>query len=991
MAKETKDRDVFISSADAKIAKIARDMDAAISKVAESVSEKLWDSKSINDIGKRLMGMQAKVHEANMRGDVKRADELVKRMEAMSVEIISPKSMKDMVRNMDGVTKSFGEGLHGAFQTVKNKDIDSMIGAFGKVGQAAAAAGQKMETTTRTGAAGKATAGLGSFLTVAGPMVASIAMVAAGFMAMFKIVMDADAQVKGLNKDILQMGASEFATDLGHVSAGLTTVRQSFIGLVGSDAFGFVQEWGVSAKENLAILNAFSGAGMTIREITKGIKDEAIQQERLREATSLAMTYSKLVGETNEKVAGDMAEMAESMGVGLNDVANSFSDIADAAQESAFGVKRFYGMVLQITSGMSMYNVRLEDTLGMLGMLGKLMDPRKASEYISSLTKGFKDASTEERLVTGMKMGKKNLATIGMQRSVTAAASFQGTAKGGTPEQAAAVAAAMAKYGLDPNSTADAFAEQSSKLTQAQTDALTFALNEIKATLGTQFSAQQRASMGRLSGAGARTAAMKEYDPASMVKQTLVAASGVTGKRLDQISQKDLVANMAEEKVGGKSISDREAALQIARHAKGMQEEAKRLGKEGTASEIAKFNETAGKEFNVAIDPVTKKLTDLTGTTEMSGDSTETLFKLIDASMETSRQKAEKDADGAKKAQEQIEAERKSQIERDREVAKSAVDAVTTMSDHMESVIEGLLETIADGVKTIVGWLPGVAGKADRKAKAAAMDEITESIRRTSEAMASAKDPEERAELKKQIDDYKNQRRSIRKDDKVGLSKDAYLARSMRGTNFKSKEMYRKGSAVSSMYAQTAGQDVAGFEWTGGEDKTKDELSGDAYRRVTDSLNKESEQRDKKILGETNDKQVKEQTKGFQGVMDRMREADSIAKALSEAGVTDSMAASRIAGQIMSGKPVEAGQWSAQADGVIRKRSAVPMEDGMLTYERGGRREFAAVADDDVVDIHHRGGKSGKGGSGSVTVYVQQWGDVPGAVVKALETMRVRV
>jgi hypothetical protein len=66
------------------------------------------------------------------------------------------------------------------------------------------------------------------------------------------------------------------------------------------------------------------------------------------------------------------------------------------------------------------------------------------------------------------------------------------------------------------------------------------------------------------------------------------------------------------------------------------------------------------------------------------------------------------------------------------------------------------------------------------------------------------------------------------------------------------------------------------------------------------------------------------------------------------------------------------------------------MQDGTLTYEGGGRREFAAIDDADTVSIHKPGGALSKaGGGGSITVNVNQWGDVPKAVETALRALRI--
>jgi hypothetical protein len=127
--------------------------------------------------------------------------------------------------------------------------------------------------------------------------------------------------------------------------------------------------------------------------------------QRYTRATEIALTYSRLLGEDAKSIAEAMANYVEDLGADLEYVGKAFSNITTMAMESGFGVKRFYGMVLQATSGMSMYNVRLEEAGGLLIRIGRILGSKVGGDFLATLGKGFVDESMQDRfrrvLLTG--------------------------------------------------------------------------------------------------------------------------------------------------------------------------------------------------------------------------------------------------------------------------------------------------------------------------------------------------------------------------------------------------------------------------------------------------------------------------------------------------------------------------------------------------------------------------------------------------------------
>ena len=843
---------------------------------------------------------------------------------------ISKRSKAEWLKNAGEAAETFGEGISAAFAHVK---AGNAAGLLKQVGAYATKKGE--EHSGKQGAMG----GLGEALKAIGPALMGIAAMAAGFAAIVKIVLDADAKIKELNKDILAGGV--VANDLGEdLTSSLTTLRSAFSG--GGEALKFVEEWGVSAKENVVIMNAWGNAGLTVKEIAGDIGDQAIQTERLRDANKQAIVYSKLLGESADKIAGDMGEMMEATALSLDGVRTKYSEIAAAAKESGFSTKRFYGMVLQLTSGMSMYNVRLSETLGMLTTLGKLYGAKKGAEMAASMTKGLKDTSTEDRLVMKMKMGGGRAQAIGALRATSAAGQFQQTAGAVGGEQADQVKAALTNAGLGGNLSAEEFAKKSSELTQDQTNALTAALNGIKDTLGTQFAAQQKSSLALKK--GGTVAAMSEFGPAETGLAKLYGLAGVLGKRLDQISETDLTGNIAADKLSGMSPEERANAVGVARNVTGMQTNAAAL-KVGSAADIKAFNETQGKLFKVALDEK-GILRDLNGN-RMDGGDEETFNKLYLNAMDAQKDKAE---DMAK------------QLTDDQKRAQEVVENTQSISDKLDSVVEALLTEISSGVMEIVAWLPGSSAE-DRKAKKGATDEIKRSIAEAKAKLAGEKDPAKVKELKAQLQDYKAQRDVLDQDEATGLSKEGYLARSLQyGSQPKSDKVYEQTQAVANSFAGA-----------GGDDKEKAEGAGKAYVKATDELNKKSEKRnlkEEKNLDLDLSVKIGQQ---FAKVMEDSARADAIMKA-SGGNLSADAARTLATGGTLSGEDAEiAGKYGRAIEAAGGPKVQAKVRDAYISMEKGGKRSGIAIADNDVVSIQKPGGglsnPSGGGNHATFNIY----------------------
>jgi len=440
--------------------------------------------------------------------------------------------------------EKFGESMGAAFSDVVSGDVKNLSGLIRRMGEGTkkmAAAAAKKDTG---GPMGAMAGTLGKFLATVGPALIAIGAVVAGFAAIGKMVLDADDAAKDLNSTILESGiaAGELVDEYGEMGKTLDRVRESF-----SKAFNFNRIWGTTAKDHLEILGAYAGAGKVFRELTAQTKGFADQQERLREATSTTMVYAKLFGQENKTMAESMASWMEELGENFETLQTGLSAIHGAAMESGFGVKRFYGMVLQATSGMSMYNVRLSETAALLIKLGKILGARVGGDFLQQLTKGFTEETMQDRVKRVYLTTGKIVGDVIETEAGGMASAFErklNTMKEGDKE---AFLAAFDKAGIarpvEGKKGAAAFAKALAGLSKKEkrellTDASLAGNDELVRELDKLITL----SSGMKGGALNQAAALGQLGPGGKMAMQAFSAMKLFGKTLDELTPKQRMA-----------------------------------------------------------------------------------------------------------------------------------------------------------------------------------------------------------------------------------------------------------------------------------------------------------------------------------------------------------------------------------------------------------------------------------------------------------------
>ena len=361
--------------------------------VDEKKKEHEAETKRVRELEDARRGVKEREHEA----ETKRVRELEDARRG-----VKEREQQGFAGNIDEATQDFSS----MWGRLSSNDLPGVFENFGKMFAKGAERGQQRaavagEDGIDPGMLGKLSGTLGTLAT----SVAAFAAVAGVIAAVVGVLNQLDKGIKETNQSILEgsgladlywsgqyKGAADLAEGLGSVRGAL-------------HSFSDNAAWRTTAEEQAAIIQAFNEGGLAIKEMTSNLKDQAQVTRDLRGATEQAMTYAKLLGESETAVASTMAEYMEELGLGLSTVGEGFSTTTKAAMMSGFGVKRFYSMVQQATSGMSLYNVRMEDAANLLMTLGKVMSPRAAGEFLQMMTKGFSEKSIQDRIKTMMVSG----------------------------------------------------------------------------------------------------------------------------------------------------------------------------------------------------------------------------------------------------------------------------------------------------------------------------------------------------------------------------------------------------------------------------------------------------------------------------------------------------------------------------------------------------------------------------------------------------------
>ena len=385
---------------------------------------------------------------------------------------------------------------------------------------------------------GKAYAGISSLLE-GGTKILAMAKVLLGVTAaagsLLAMLVSLANAAKEMNKEILDgAGALDvMSMGAGRLGDNLTVLRRSLNDLQ--------FQTGTSSKELSSLMSTMNQNGVTIRQITGDMSKFSSREDQIKAATegmaqsmrptiALAKAMGMGMGELAQQEIDHMHELQ----IGMEAIQDQYAEINTIALESGFGVKRFYSMVLQATSGMSGYNVRLDETAGLLVRIGKILGQKQGADFVGNLNKRFAGMGTTDRIKTMMTTGsgtlKKIFAVDADMAATTFNKNFAKTIKGSDE-----VKNILSQYGVNADASGNISSGALSGLSIRQQTDMVGQLTGVNSDLANnirQLTDVSRASRG---GMGAMTTGMSQLGQGSTLVAQLNSANAILGQPLHEM------------------------------------------------------------------------------------------------------------------------------------------------------------------------------------------------------------------------------------------------------------------------------------------------------------------------------------------------------------------------------------------------------------------------------------------------------------------------
>ena len=370
-------------------------------------------------LDRRIITETNDAHKKRMQGDRQALDDEVRRKTKLMKD--QQKTIAKETERMSDVLKEAGKNLKESISEGAedlNKEIEKITGqdfgeGFGKAkkthdktkafGQQAQNMGGRMGKIGKSmgGRMGRGLASGGKMLAAAGTVAAGAAVVVAavaGLGIMMKKVYDWS---KGMNKALLDNVASadlwSDAMDRGRLD------MNRMAGTLRDTATDMALDWRMQSEEVIGLMRAVNDAGLTFKELEQ-FSGGLSFRDAVQDTAEMVLVASKNLG-IGYQEAGEYADrMMRDFGMGIEGVTESFAKVFVAAQGSGMAVKSFFTAVNEASSGMALYNFRLDDTLGLLGLMTEVLGEDLAKEQLK-MSGQFRNMGMQERTKTALTTG----------------------------------------------------------------------------------------------------------------------------------------------------------------------------------------------------------------------------------------------------------------------------------------------------------------------------------------------------------------------------------------------------------------------------------------------------------------------------------------------------------------------------------------------------------------------------------------------------------
>lgn len=398
------------------------------------------------------------------------------------------------------------------------------------------------------------------------------------------VLLDTDKRMKEFNRTSINThGSLELAAlGGGNLNQGLRVLNHTVTDLQGN--------FGVTEQEATALFDSLDRGGITLDSLTGRTRDAVDAQARLTEQIAATYRVASATGVGLGEYAQNLTEYVQDLGQSLTTVNDSFGTIADMANRSSFGTRRFYSMVVQATSGQASLNTHLEETGDLLLRMSKVLGAKKATELAAQHGNDLQNLGTQDRyrliMTTGAGRFRKNL----QGEAGTQARNFARDAAGSTDLRRALTESGVSqelgdligRAGGREASSRDTqeLVAQLARMGRDQQNALVASLTSRDDGLGRRLGQLVTVARGSRGGMANMSDAMSGMSAGGSIVARLNSAMAVLGRPLNELTG---VSRMAAEQITGVSDEQFEQLQKIAANASGQFDVLKRLQSQGSS------------------------------------------------------------------------------------------------------------------------------------------------------------------------------------------------------------------------------------------------------------------------------------------------------------------------------------------------------------------------------------------------------------------------
>jgi len=636
----------------------------------------------------------AKFLEGQRKKDMKHLQLLADRRKANYADLARTQS-RTMAEQADAFSGKLERGISGLFSG--NINIAGMIKGAGQAGQrrgdAAILKGNDPDATKRD----KQMATLGKTMATIGTGLMGLGAVTGILTVLVKAFVDLHDRVADINASFMSTaGAADFgfggaAHDADKLTARIDEVRESVLD-VSKLPFGpNLQGWGQSSGDLFAILGAMNEMNFSFERMEKNIEGNIEGLSSFADHAIRAVAYGKLLGVEGREMGQNMAQMANEFGVGLDVISEGLHAVHREAMLSGFSTKRFYSTVLELTSGLGAYNVRLEEAANLLGLVGQVAGEGEAGGMIKKHGTGMEQMSITERLQKLLLQGGKDNPTTKRIFTDDAKASAGAFYKALKDNKNFDGTELLKLFGLDVGGGMDAFVKQFMKIKPGQRQKLRDALFADNTGLGSDAS--------EISDIADRGVAKSAAGKGDMARQVEALSFLGPAAQMAMKMQLPILFKGVKSSLGALMMTGSEEAQAAAEAATGMSaQELQELGAMQSKM-MANFNKFAAmSEDQLNAQGVTRtgkgayRRRDQT-TGEVSGDVFKDWLGLLLASND------------------EVEHMTKAALTHDQKVAKDTSDRTAKLATVLEENVASILNDIYVVVRDILNFLLGSSEK----------------------------------------------------------------------------------------------------------------------------------------------------------------------------------------------------------------------------------------------------------------------------------------